>query len=254
MPGERWQPVAGVLNGYQEAADYVRDLKQSGGAVPGRGAAFQPAVVTVKNDSGGDCGRFAVLGIDRPIFTPDDNLSSFASRVGFSCVLPESPTHAGRFVVLLRPLRQGELGPAAIAGAVQVRVYVNSTDDKFCDIIDAEEVEGETCCLGTGGSGARDSLAGGRCGGGPNRLGDRAAGVAGLRSADSDWNHAELRAGTDGRHRDGRRQLHLRPPRPGDKPRTGSSMEAGLPVVRHRSLGFGGRHRRSSCGRTRTYA
>jgi xylulokinase len=153
--GDRWRPVASILNGYQEAADYVRNLHHGGGALPGLGTALQPPVVTIKNNSGRDCSRFDVLGIDSPIIAPADNTDVFLSRVGFSCVLPESPTHVGRFVVLLRPLRQGELGPAAIAGAVPVRVYVNSTDDEFCDVGDAKQVGGETCYLSSGGSGAR---------------------------------------------------------------------------------------------------
>ena len=135
-PGDRWRPTASVLNGYQDAADYVESIKRSGGAIPGAGAGPQPAVMTVRNDSGDDCERFAVLGIDRPIFLPDDSIDAFTSRVAVSGVEPTVEDHRGRFVVLLRPLAKGEMGPAAVAGAVQVRVYVNSRHDRCCDVIE----------------------------------------------------------------------------------------------------------------------
>ena len=47
-PGDRWRPAASTLNGYQAAADYVRQLSRSGGALPGSSAAAQPCIVPIK--------------------------------------------------------------------------------------------------------------------------------------------------------------------------------------------------------------
>jgi hypothetical protein len=126
-PGDRWPPTAGVINGYQEAADYVRDLKRCGGAVSGLGNPLQGSVVSIKNNSGADRDRFDVLGLDVPIFTPSDNLDAFKSRPGLQGVSPTLTDHLGKFVVLLRPLTQGAIGPAIISGVVPRKVKIEST-------------------------------------------------------------------------------------------------------------------------------
>lgn len=95
-----------------------------------------------------------MLGIDGPIFDPTDNVDAFKSRVGLRGVLPALAEHRGRFVVLLRPVAQGDLGPAAAAGAVPIRVYVNSAAHKCCDIIDPVGTGVEECRLGTAAGGA----------------------------------------------------------------------------------------------------
>ena len=95
-------------------------------------------------------------GSTRQSYSPTDNLDVFKTRVGLSGVSPTS-AHVGKFVVVLRPLDSGDCGPAVVAGVVPVRVYVNSTDDKACDVIAVETVDGEDCYLGTGGSGAKSS-------------------------------------------------------------------------------------------------
>ena len=123
-PGEHWQPAADALNGYQDAADYVRDLKEGGGAMPDPGVQRQVVIVTVKNRSGRDCARFDVLGISEPIFPPDDDPSAFTSRVGLSGVVPKLSDHATRFVVLLEPAAQNALARACLIGVVPVRLNV----------------------------------------------------------------------------------------------------------------------------------
>ena len=137
-PGERWQPVASVLNGYQEAADYVRNLKAGGGALPGVTSAFQPAVVQIKNTTGSDLPRFSVLGIDTPIFTPTENLEAFRSRPAFKGVVPTVADHTRKFVVTLRPLPDDALGPAVLVGACPVMLKMTSETDAFATIDNGE--------------------------------------------------------------------------------------------------------------------
>lgn len=43
-PGERWRPTADALNGYQDAADYIHDLKAGGGALLSPGVFPQPTL------------------------------------------------------------------------------------------------------------------------------------------------------------------------------------------------------------------
>ena len=69
--GDRWKPTADEINDFRRAADYVRNLERGGGALASKG---ESTPVRVKNNSGSDQPRCAVLGIDGPIFTPTDNL------------------------------------------------------------------------------------------------------------------------------------------------------------------------------------
>lgn len=153
--GDRWTPTATVLNGWQDAADYVRDRERGGGTLPGRSALIQGSIIKVKNTSGADCDRLAVLGIDAPIFSPDDNLDAFRTRVGLKGVTPILPDHQSKWVVLLRPLANGASGPALAAGVVPVRVYVNDLGDQYCDVGPAKTFNDETVYLGTGDRGAQ---------------------------------------------------------------------------------------------------
>jgi hypothetical protein len=135
-PGDRWRPTAGTINGYQEAADYVRQLSRSGGALPGSGAAAQPCIVPIKNCSGGDRRRFDILGIDTPIFTPADNLDVFQNRPGLVGVVPQSENHLHRFAVLLRPVAENDTAPGCIVGMVPIRLDVTSESHEFAHIAD----------------------------------------------------------------------------------------------------------------------
>ena len=53
-PGDLWRPTADTLNGYQEAADFVRNLQSGGGAIPGSGLDANACVISVRNLSGVD--------------------------------------------------------------------------------------------------------------------------------------------------------------------------------------------------------
>ena len=100
--------------------DAARDYQQR---AQNRGQKAQPGfrqtgIVPVKNVSGYDCGRFDVLGIDSPVFTPTDSLDAFKNQVALKNNTPaanrdlpcysakhESPglRQAGREGVFLRP-------------------------------------------------------------------------------------------------------------------------------------------------------
>jgi len=126
-PGDRWTPMASVINGWQDAADYVHDLERGGGPLPGTSSLVQGTIVPVKNNSGADCDRFSVLGIDSPIFSPTDNLDVFKTRPGLVGVSPTLANHLGNFVVLLRPAASGAIVPAMIAGIVPCKVKIEAT-------------------------------------------------------------------------------------------------------------------------------
>jgi len=157
-PGDRWQPTATFVNGAQDAIDFVKSQLSSGGAIPRPMPATAPwNTVLVKNVSCADAGWNAVLGLGGILIAPDANEASFRSRPVFKAQTPTVKESQGRWVVTTKPIPRCGVGMAIIAGAAPVRVYVNSVDDRYCDITEPQEVgeDDETCYLGTGQSGAQ---------------------------------------------------------------------------------------------------
>ncbi|GAB4108769.1 MAG: hypothetical protein Kow00105_16560 [Phycisphaeraceae bacterium] len=110
---------------------------------PATTGANTTGIVYVKNDSGADQDRFAVLGIDTPIILPGDSESGgheeeFKRQVALSCVVPVVPTHTGRFVILTEPLADGAIGRAYVDGVCVVRLRVpnNLNTGTQADVVD----------------------------------------------------------------------------------------------------------------------
>ena len=160
MPGDRWQPTADTINDYQDAADYVRALKNGGGPTPDPGFDRQQVIATIKNRSGRDCNRFDVLGIDVPIFQPEDDADVFTSRIGIECVIPKVADHTTRFVVLLEPVpkieedtehperQEATLVKACLVGVVPVRLKVVFEWHQFAHIADNDATRLVSDCVG----------------------------------------------------------------------------------------------------------
>lgn len=124
----------------------------------------QTGIIPVKNNSGADRERFDVVGIDRPIFTPNDSLTSFQNQVSLVGVTPTEADHFGKFAVLLEPLPPGRIGMACISGVCVVRLCVEDASHEFADIDD-----GQASNLKTGTTGSafilwREASSGGYCG------------------------------------------------------------------------------------------
>jgi hypothetical protein len=149
------QPLAipaAAFNAFIDAAEDFRRRQQS------RLQESQPhwpqaGIVRVKNASGTARERFEVLGVDRPIFTPSDNLATFQNEVLLVGVQPVREDHAGRFVVLLEPLGAGQIGRAVVSGVCPVQLSVTEESDTFA------EIEDGTChSLKSAGSGSATIL------------------------------------------------------------------------------------------------
>ncbi len=123
QPGQRLEIPAEAYNAFLDAARAVREHKQFGTEA----SPFfrQSGLVKVKNASGSDQARFAILGLASPIIPPGDNETEFKRQVTFQGVIPVQHDHAGRFAVLLEPVAAGKLGPAVLAGVVPVRLQVD---------------------------------------------------------------------------------------------------------------------------------
>ena len=134
-PGERLTIPARTYNAFVDAArDYQgRQMGQEQGSTPGGKNA---GTILVRNDSGADRERFDVLGIDSPVFTPDDDEDAFKNQVAFAGVVPTLKNHAGKFVILLEPVVTGEIGRACIVGVCPVLLDVGDEKHAFADVSD----------------------------------------------------------------------------------------------------------------------
>jgi hypothetical protein len=110
----------------------------------------QADIVYIKNTTGGDLSRRSVVGIDGVLFSPDDNLNEFLSRVVLSGGIPYSVSHRGKFAILLDPIADGRIGRAWVGGVCQVPVIVNDEGHKWAAIVDGETGHMETKCAGGG--------------------------------------------------------------------------------------------------------
>jgi hypothetical protein len=113
----------------------------------------QKGVVLVENQSGADQARFAVLGIDAPVFTPSDSLDAFQNQVALKGVVPDADDHTGRFAILLEPAATYAIVPALVVGLAPVRVDVLNAAHRFADVAD-----GVTANLKSAPSGAAEIL------------------------------------------------------------------------------------------------
>ncbi len=122
-PGQRLHISAAAYNAFVDAVDFLHrhqhDLEQEGANL-----FRQSGIVKVKNSSGADQGRFAILGVAEPIILPADNVREFKRQVTFTGVVP-GEAHKGQFVVLLEPLAQNRIGTGVLAGVVPVRLQVD---------------------------------------------------------------------------------------------------------------------------------
>ncbi len=120
LPGQPLKISATTYNLFVDAAnDYLQRRLRLGGGASG----FQrPAgIISVKNNSGFDQSRFAVLGLDEPIYSPTDNEIEFKNNPSMKAVAP-TLSHYGRFVVLQEPLAIGVIGRGMVTGITPMRI------------------------------------------------------------------------------------------------------------------------------------
>src|SRR5262245_46284476 len=93
--GQRIRIPAAAYNAFVDAANDFKRRSTSSGREP-ETALRDRNVLLIRNDSGEPRERFDVLGIDRPIFSPTDNLEEFKNRPSMVGVAPEVPKHVGK--------------------------------------------------------------------------------------------------------------------------------------------------------------
>jgi hypothetical protein len=110
-------------------------------------------IVRVRNETGSDLSRFNVVGLDEPIFLPDDSEDAFLREVAFRGVTPATADHRGKFAILLEPAPVDRVVRAYLAGVCPVQVDVVAEGDTRADVDD-----GSTGVLTTAGGGSAQIL------------------------------------------------------------------------------------------------
>ena len=147
-PGQPLRIPADTFNAFVDAAVAYQATRTSRQA---EGGANLPTagIVTVRNDSGADQDRFAVLGIGTPLILPTENAAAFQERVAVAVVAPDEDAHVDRICILQEPIAAGKLGRGLILGITPVRLNVQVEEDRVASV-----VTGETGSLKTGSTGA----------------------------------------------------------------------------------------------------
>lgn len=129
--GEVYQPLAAEINAWNGAARSA--LFGGGGA---QRATTRLETVQVVNQSGQDFAAGAVMGLDRPLVLPEDDVAAFLTDRSWRAVLA-TESHRSRLVFAADMIRDGESGRAFQSGSVR------------CQIAATQEVlPGSSCGLG----------------------------------------------------------------------------------------------------------
>ena len=126
---EHWNAFADTAN-----AHLARQFGQAAGELR-----FPPSAITVpvKNVSFADRGRFEVLGIEDVLFDPTDDEDAFLREpFAFEGRKPDEDDHAGRFVILVGPVKANKIGRAFIQGLTPVKVEVTDETHTYADVLD----------------------------------------------------------------------------------------------------------------------
>jgi len=131
QPGQRLQIAAGAWNAMLSAAkahEQSKFDKRSPAGADGETAGR----VRIKNDSGEDLDRFAVVALTGPLIAPGDNLTEFQRHIGFVGEIP-SDDGGGRFAILAEPIADGRIGRGWASGVCPVQVDVLDASHGYAD-------------------------------------------------------------------------------------------------------------------------
>jgi hypothetical protein len=130
QPGQRFSFTARLYNDLVEIVSQWRQGKFGNRRDNGQ----RSPVLRIRNDSGGDLDRFAILGIDGVVFAESDNSNEFKGNPTLKGTTPVIATHAGKFAVLMEPCKNGKFARCMVSGHAVVQVDMIDADDNWCDV------------------------------------------------------------------------------------------------------------------------
>ncbi len=152
--GDKLRIPAATYNAFIDTALDYQSRQRNISSTP-QAVARSSGMILVRNDTGTDLDRYSVLGIDRPIIMPGDNLDSFKNKVALIGVIPRTASHQGKYVITWEPLKSSAIGLAYAAGVCPVKVDVSDAATQYpC----AEIVDGVTANLEARSSGSATIL------------------------------------------------------------------------------------------------
>jgi len=133
--GDRLKIPAAAYNTMADAAESHKasQLNQS----PGQD---QPGdnLVLVKNYTYADLDSGKIVGIDEPLFSPDDNLNEFKYNFSIKGVVPTA-SHEGKFIVIAEPIAAYRIGRGYIFGVCPALVDIaDETYHDYAEIVDGK--------------------------------------------------------------------------------------------------------------------
>ena len=135
--GDRFRASAGAWNAFIDAAKAHRARQADQGQAARPQQPGGNVIVPARNVSGSDQNRFAVLGIDGPVFTPDQDVAAFTRQVSLDLDTPDEDLHVGRFAVLAEPIASGGVGLVCVQGVCPARIHVEEEPvGRFADVSD----------------------------------------------------------------------------------------------------------------------
>lgn len=90
---------------------------------------FDPCVAVVRNDTGDDLDRGAILHLDEPLFLPQEDRLDYLARISFKGDAPANTDD--RVCILIEPTPANGVGRAVVTGFVPTSVYVTDTSHGF---------------------------------------------------------------------------------------------------------------------------
>lgn len=111
-------------------------------------------IVYVRNKSGSDQDRFAVLGIAGTVITPEENEREFKSRIVFDVKKPNEvdefhADHEMKYVILQEPLKNNAVGAGMVCGVTPVKLDVKDENDDYAGFKEGQTGFLETWYVGT---------------------------------------------------------------------------------------------------------
>ena len=124
--GQLFRPNQQTVNGMVAAAEsyqfHARDPGDAGNDFYSPSYQFEGIYIQVRNDSGSALPRFGVGGLNGPLVSDSQELTTFQEQPRFSVVTPAATIHTGKFCILLEPLAAAAIGPALLVGTCMVQI------------------------------------------------------------------------------------------------------------------------------------
>ena len=145
-PGDPLNIPARTFNTFVDAASHYSERSQNTGRDESAHG-FPGVVVPVKNTTGGDLSRFAVVRLDGPPFTYAENAAGFVNHIAFKGKKPAAG-ESGLIAIYQDPAPAGEYARAMIHGVTAVTVTFSDADTvQFADLVEDETDKLSACAM-----------------------------------------------------------------------------------------------------------